>query len=700
MQYLKNTVPEEYSFRSDVADVPQQASKTKSLDTKMELESQLESPAQELTLSTTTEESPDILDTPFMKVKDQIHVFEQTLCAQRKKSEDHRFFSPLPKTRIKIEKDGDTCILEICSIQKSEGGEYMCHAVNIIGEAKSMAQVEVLSQDGRSLALHPPVTHQHVMEFDLEQNTGSRSPSPQEILLEVELDENEVKEFEKQVKIVTTPEFNPDNKSLILSLDVLPLALVEHTDSLVAKGNKDVKIDFEVTEMPPCFTTPLVDLEIPEKSEAVFECAVTGTPTPVVQWFKGETCIMPAAGKYVVSDKKGHHSLIIQNVGYSDSGTYWCKATNSIGETVCKSSLVVTDWQKATTEASGEVLREVALSAAGSAPQKFNLLVDSAIPNGNQTEIELEFEFEHATDDSQKDCSFEFQVTEAPPRFIKHISDCNASEGASACFQCLVDGSPKPSVSWYKDGVSLQGERYFVEERQTGYHNLIIGNLIQSDAGEYKCMATNKAGAAETSAVLTIFSGKWEVGRGEPESAECARGLAAVFEYSVRGEPAPQVRWFRGNRQIFPSGSHTVLHHADGSGSLTVRECQGEDAGLYTCQAWSPLGEAACSAELRVVRDAPGAPPCAQPDVAAGDGNKIPPGKDYKIYFEDKTAALEIPLAKLKDSGHYVCTASNEAGSSSSSATVAVRGKAGAGLRHMPRALSEEGAQLCLFYIL
>uniref|UniRef100_A0A8C9EUP9 Ig-like domain-containing protein n=1 Tax=Pavo cristatus TaxID=9049 RepID=A0A8C9EUP9_PAVCR len=55
------------------------------------------------------------------------------------------------------------------------------------------------------------------------------------------------------------------------------------------------------------------------------------------------------------------------------------------------------------------------------------------------------------------------------------------------------------------------------------------------------------------------------------------------------------------------------------------------------------------------------------------DGNKIPPGKDYKIYFEDKIASLEIPLAKLKDSGHYVCTVSNEAGSSSSSASVAVR---------------------------
>uniref|UniRef100_A0A8C8R9C2 Ig-like domain-containing protein n=1 Tax=Pelusios castaneus TaxID=367368 RepID=A0A8C8R9C2_9SAUR len=65
------------------------------------------------------------------------------------------------------------------------------------------------------------------------------------------------------------------------------------------------------------------------------------------------------------------------------------------------------------------------------------------------------------------------------------------------------------------------------------------------------------------------------------------------------------------------------------------------------------------------------------------DGNKIPPGKDYKIYFEDKIASLDIPLAKLKDSGNYVCTASNEAGSSSTSATVTIRGN------HLISTLSE-----------
>uniref|UniRef100_A0A8C3S424 Ig-like domain-containing protein n=1 Tax=Chelydra serpentina TaxID=8475 RepID=A0A8C3S424_CHESE len=105
--------------------------------------------------------------------------------------------------------------------------------------------------------------------------------------------------------------------------------------------HEDVKIDFEVTEMPPRFTTPLFDLEILENSEAVFECTVTGSPTPQVQWFKDHTCIIADGGSYIVTDEKGSHSLKIQNVGHSDSGTYRCKAANSVGEAICKSCLVV-----------------------------------------------------------------------------------------------------------------------------------------------------------------------------------------------------------------------------------------------------------------------------------------------------------------------------------------------------------------------
>nr|XP_009929010.1 PREDICTED: titin [Haliaeetus albicilla] len=673
--------------------------------------------------------------------------------------------------RVRIENDGDKCVLEITNAQKADGGQYLCHAVNIVGEAKSIAQVEVVSEDEQSLALPPPVTHQHVIHFDLEQNTSSRSPSPQEILLEVELDENEVKEFEKQVKIITSPEFSPDKKSMVVSLDVFPLAFLEQAAGLAAGENEDVKIDFQVTEMPPRFAVPFADVEVTEGLEAVFECVVTGTPVPVVQWFRGDTCVTPATGKYVVSQKEGLHSLKVQNVGPSDGGWYHCRAMNRLGEAMCKGSLVVMAQQGASAKGSSETVT----GSEPRRPQKCDLLLSETVSPGDQSEIELEFEFKPHIDDPEKaiqllaatqqerevegekhvnisfdvfaepsqkeqvefraedseSCSFEFQVTEAPPEFLRLISDCSTFVGASAYFQCLVTGSPHPSVRWYKDGVLLEGDSQslralcyvmyimvFVarliiaktkekeldiasslivsseEGRSKGYssglqlpdrektlefepekpvyssketmkmeeggkapiflkevsdvevcqgdvarlsvtvtgspapkiqwffnsmkltpsmdcklvfagndHSLILPYAGVQDEGDYTCVASNVHGKTTCSAHLHVrqrIPGLPCFAR-EPDSVRCALGFTAVFEYTVAGVPCPDVQWFKGSDQIFSDARHSVAHHADGSGSLTVRECMEEDAGLYTCRAVSTLGEATCSAELLVL---------------------------------------------------------------------------------------------------
>lgn len=99
---------------------------------------------------------------------------------------------------------------------------------------------------------------------------------------------------------------------------------------------------------------------------------------------------------------------------------------------------------------------------------------------------------------------FEFQVVEGPPRFIKGISDCYAPLGTAAYFQCLVRGSPRPTVYWYKDGSLVQGARFSAEESGIGFHNLFITSLGKDDEGEYRCVAANESGMAETCATLTL----------------------------------------------------------------------------------------------------------------------------------------------------------------------------------------------------
>uniref|UniRef100_A0A3B3QBY4 Ig-like domain-containing protein n=1 Tax=Paramormyrops kingsleyae TaxID=1676925 RepID=A0A3B3QBY4_9TELE len=88
--------------------------------------------------------------------------------------------------RIKIKRDGDNITLEIKNVTKADQGEYICEAINYVGEAKSVALVMVASQEAKFMPAPPTVTHQHVIQFDVEDNDSSRSPSPQEILLEVD----------------------------------------------------------------------------------------------------------------------------------------------------------------------------------------------------------------------------------------------------------------------------------------------------------------------------------------------------------------------------------------------------------------------------------------------------------------------------------------------------------------------------------
>ena len=56
-----------------------------------------------------------------------------------------------------------------------------------------------------------------------------------------------------------------------------------------------------------------------------------------------------------------------------------------------------------------------------------------------------------------------------------------------ANFLCLVEGNPKPSIAWFKDGVEIPGEKS---------QFLIIRSATLSDRGNYYCTATNDLGTA------------------------------------------------------------------------------------------------------------------------------------------------------------------------------------------------------------
>ena len=67
---------------------------------------------------------------------------------------------------------------------------------------------------------------------------------------------------------------------------------------------------------------------------------------------------------------------------------------------------------------------------------------------------------------------------------------------------CPADGSPRPKITWKKDGVELvPGERYVVDDKGS----LTITSAVTDDSGTFTCTAKNIAGAEEASSSIDIL---------------------------------------------------------------------------------------------------------------------------------------------------------------------------------------------------
>ena len=87
---------------------------------------------------------------------------------------------------------------------------------------------------------------------------------------------------------------------------------------------------------------------------------------------------------------------------------------------------------------------------------------------------------------------FHFSFT-VPSSITQITHDQNVTEGDNLTLTCNASGMPQPNVSWIKPG----------GQRQYG-HMLEFTNINRSQAGEYKCEASNECGNATETATIDV----------------------------------------------------------------------------------------------------------------------------------------------------------------------------------------------------
>ncbi|XP_053428299.1 obscurin isoform X19 [Nycticebus coucang] len=185
-----------------------------------------------------------------------------------------------------------------------------------------------------------------------------------------------------------------------------------------------------------------------------------------------------------------------------------------------------------------------------------------------------------------------------PPDFEEELADCTAELGETVKLACRVTGTPKPVVSWYKDGKQVEVDpHHILIEDPDGSCALILDNLTGVDSGQYMCFAASAAGNASTLGKILVQVPPRFVKK--VRAAPFIEGEDAQFTCTIEGTPYPQIRWYKDNALLTPGGKYRVMSEPrSGSLVLVIQAADKEDLGHYECELVNRLGSTRGGADL------------------------------------------------------------------------------------------------------
>uniref|UniRef100_A0A1I8NIF4 Fibronectin type III n=1 Tax=Musca domestica TaxID=7370 RepID=A0A1I8NIF4_MUSDO len=281
-----------------------------------------------------------------------------------------------------------------------------------------------------------------------------------------------------------------------------------------------------------------------------------------------------------------------------------------------------------------------------------------------------------------------------PPRIVEHPIDTTVPRHEPATLNCKAEGSPIPTIQWYKDGVALKilpGSHRITLPAGGLFFLKVVNSRRETDAGVYWCEAKNELGVARSrNATLQVAVLRDEF-RIEPQNTRIAQGDTALLECAApRGVPEPVVLWKKGGN-ILDLESTKRIRIVDG-GNLAIQDARQSDEGQYQCIAKNPVGirESAIATlkvhvkpfiirgphDQTVLEGSSVTFPCRvggdpMPDVLwlrTASGGNMP--LDRVSVLEDRSLRLE--RVTVADEGEYSCEADNIVGAISAMGTLTV----------------------------
>ncbi|XP_028831505.1 obscurin isoform X15 [Denticeps clupeoides] len=349
-----------------------------------------------------------------------------------------------------------------------------------------------------------------------------------------------------------------------------------HVGEAYAAVTLKVGLPMQMVERAPVFMVKPMSARVALGGDVTFYCRVAAHPEPNFEWEKdgrylGET------NRIKIKSSGDGSSLRIHSVRSLDSGTFTCRAQNSVGRSHAAAALVVDTQQMAKPDKGSSLLSH--LQKRKEEMQKdisFYHMVESSSSSGAKITEELST-LGLAIDNDQRSSDL---VSKLPKGVFTRT--CMVTEGKHAKLSCFVTGHPKPHIVWRKDGANIsEGRRHVMYEDHAENFILKILYCKQSDNGLYTCNASNMAGQTY-SAVLVIVKEPKVPFKRKLQDVEVKEKDTAMLLCEVP-VAATQAAWFMEETRLEQNAKYRMEEQGTVR-RLTISHVTTNDDAVYICE--------------------------------------------------------------------------------------------------------------------